>query len=372
VGVRRRECRCRLWINFTPGSTARFSLLLTAPGGSNMTHLNRLSRFATPWLMGVALLAGPATGCSANGQGDTPVLVADDESFSADALSGSLPIGSTLRTTGNVNFRTGPSVSNGVIAVLAAGTEVVTVNRTTPDNGFWNVERQGEQGWVSGKYLGLVSSEGGGGVPAYATFHLNYSQTKDWTKCSQRDFVVFDMLDTPATDIAKCKGMGARMLCYFSSQYENWRADAGGFGKLGSALDGWAGERWVDPADPANLAVMMNRLDTAVSKGCDGIDLDNIDHAGHESYVMKIFSGAHARGLLVSQKNAPDKIGLFWDKVDMYQNEQCQQYDECGAYEGLGRPVYNIEYSACKVIPYLYSHRKNMDSMNAWEGACSQ
>jgi hypothetical protein len=55
----------------------------------------------------------------------------------------------------------------------------------------------------------------------------------------------------------------------------------------------------------------------------------------------------------------------------MYQNEQCQQYDECGAYEGLGRPVYNIEYSSCKVVSYLYSNRKHVDSMDAWEGACS-
>jgi hypothetical protein len=189
--------------------------------------------------------------------------------------------------------------------------------------------------------------------------------------CAERDFVVYDMLETPAADIADCQGLGARLLCYFSSQYEEWRDDAGDFGELGEELDGWPGENWVDPTDPQNLAVMMARLDIAVAKGCDGIDLDNIDHDGHESYVAAIFEGARDRGLLVSQKNAIEKITEFWDLVDMYQNEQCQEYDECGAYEELGRPVYNIEYEACGTLPYLYSHRKNVDTMDAWEGACA-
>lgn len=211
----------------------------------------------------------------------------------------------------------------------------------------------------------------GGALPEHATFHLNYTQDKDWSKCAERDFVVFDLLDTPAADFAKCKGDGAKMLCYFSSQYEEWRDDAGDFGALEGPLDGWPGEQWVDPADPANLAVMKARLDVAVQKGCDGVDVDNVDHSGHETYVTTIYDEARARGLLVSQKNAIEKIQLFWDKVDLYQNEQCQQYNECDAYEGLGRPVHNIEYSPCKVLPYLYSHRKDVDKMDAWEEACS-
>jgi hypothetical protein len=211
----------------------------------------------------------------------------------------------------------------------------------------------------------------GGALPAYASFHLNYTANKVLSLCGERDFVVYDMLDTPAEDIAACQALGARMLCYFSSQYEDWRDDAGDFGALGPALDGWPGENWVDSTDPANLAVMMARLDIAVDKGCDGIDLDNIDRDGHESYIEAIFEGARSRGLLVSQKNAVEKIEVFWDFVDMYQNEQCQEHDECGPYEGLGRPVYNIEYEDCQTLPYLYSHMKHVDTMDAWEGACA-
>ena len=218
---------------------------------------------------------------------------------------------------------------------------------------------------------GTGGSGTGGSLPAYATFHLNYTQSFDFDKCAERDIVIFDLLDTAEADLQTCKGMGAKMVCYFSSQYEEWRDDAGDFGNLAGALDGWPGENWVDPNDPANLAVMEARLDIAVAKGCDGVDIDNIDRAGHEDYVIDIFSAARTRGLLVSQKNAIEKIDLFFDYVDLYQNEQCQEYDECSAYEGLGRPVYNIEYTPCQTLPYLYSNRKDVEAMDAQEWACS-
>lgn len=215
------------------------------------------------------------------------------------------------------------------------------------------------------------SGGGGGALPAYATFHLNYTQDKDWSKCAERDFVVFDLEETEAADFQTCKDMGARMLCYFSSQYEEWREDASEFGALDEPLDDWPGEFWVDPDDPATLAVMEARLDTAVAKGCDGVDVDNIDRDGHEAYISTIFESARSRGLLVSQKNAIEKIDLFFDLVDLYQNEQCQEYDECEAYETLGRPVHNIEYTPCQTLPYLYSHRKDVEAMDAWEEACA-
>lgn len=210
----------------------------------------------------------------------------------------------------------------------------------------------------------------GGSLPAYATFHLNYTQDKDWSKCAERDFVVFDLLETPAADFQTCQDMGARMLCYFSSQYEEWRDDASDFGALDEPLDDWPGEYWVDPNDPATMAVMEARLDIAVEKGCDGVDIDNIDRDGHEEYISAIFTSAREHGLLVSQKNAIEKIDLFFDLVDLYQNEQCQEYEECEPYEGLGRPVHNIEYTPCKTIDYLYSHRKDVEAMDAFEEAC--
>ncbi len=64
-------------------------------------------------------------------------------------------------------------------------------------------------------------------LPPSLTFHLNYKPEKDWSKCAERDVVVFDMFDSSEADFAKCSELGALTLCYFSSQYEDWRSDSG-------------------------------------------------------------------------------------------------------------------------------------------------
>lgn len=202
------------------------------------------------------------------------------------------------------------------------------------------------------------------------TFHLNYTPDKDWSKCSSSDYVIFDMFDTSKEEFDRCRSMGAIMFCYFSSQYENWRPDSKQFGKIGAKLDGWEGENWVSPSDPKNLAVMFQRLIMAKEK-CQGIDLDNIDREGHEAYILEIFKAAKGMGLLVSQKNAIEKIGYFKQYVDIYQNEQCQEYNECDAYFNLGKPVFNIEYKACKKMPQMYSVKKDVNKMDKWEPLCN-
>lgn len=196
------------------------------------------------------------------------------------------------------------------------------------------------------------------------TFHLNYKKEKNWDLCAQRDYIIFDMFDNSPAELKRCKDMGAKMICYYSSQYEDWRPDKKDFGKLGKKLGNWKGERWVDPKDPKNLQVMKARNSLALSKGCDGVDIDNIDRDGHKEYVREIFKDAKSKGLLVSQKNAMPLIQYLWDYTDMYQNEQCQQYNECYWYENIGRPVFNIEYKKCKTYKYMYSVRKDMTGMS--------
>jgi hypothetical protein len=68
-------------------------------------------------------------------------------------------------------------------------------------------------------------------------------------------------LDHEATSDATVAAMVAAGLvpvCYFSTQYENWRADAGAFTPsiLGNALDSWPGERWVDIRSPVLRDIM--------------------------------------------------------------------------------------------------------------------
>jgi uncharacterized protein YraI len=100
-------------------------------------------------------------GCTAAVPQDTALVGADDSvEASADALTGSIPVGSILRVTASgLNFRKGASTSYGVIRVLPEGTNV-TVAQSSPQNAFYKVTNQGSTGWVHGNYVKLVSTPG--------------------------------------------------------------------------------------------------------------------------------------------------------------------------------------------------------------------
>ena len=85
--------------------------------------------------------------------------VLDDETATvSEELTVELPIGSTLVTTGALNLRKGAGATFAVLHVMPLGSRVVTVSRTTPVSGFYNVNFNGAVGWASGKYLKAVST----------------------------------------------------------------------------------------------------------------------------------------------------------------------------------------------------------------------
>ncbi len=76
---------------------------------------------------------------------------------------------------------------------------------------------------------------------------------------------VIDCWETPASTVAAMKAKGLFPVGYFSAgSWENWRADKAAFPTvaLGKALDGWAGEKWLDVRNSGVRTVM-----TAVSGG---------------------------------------------------------------------------------------------------------
>lgn len=75
--------------------------------------------------------------------------------FTEDGVSGPVALGSTLVTTGNLNFRMGPSTGHKVLRVLRKGTEVRAA-AGTPTNGFYQVEHDGTVGWSHGNYLKVI------------------------------------------------------------------------------------------------------------------------------------------------------------------------------------------------------------------------
>ncbi len=170
-----------------------------------------------------------------------------------------------------------------------------------------------------------------------------------------------DLFDTPGSTLDDLHAAGRRVLCYFSGgSYESWRIDANQFASddLGQDLDGWPGERWLDIRSESVRNIMLERLDLAVSQGCDGVDVDNMDGYANSSgfeltasdqldYNRFMAEAAHQRGLAIALKNDLDQITELVDLYDMAVNEQCYQYDECdllAPFIEQGKPVLQIEY----------------------------
>ena len=171
-----------------------------------------------------------------------------------------------------------------------------------------------------------------------------------------------DLFDTPKSTIDSLKARGIAVVCYFSAgSSENWRPDHSRFTSLDQAntLSGWAGERWLDTRSSNVREIMKARLDLAVSKGCDGVEPDNMDAYTNNSgfpltaatqieYARFIATEARARGLKVALKNTVDLLDQLEPEFDFAINEQCQQYSECGGYSvfiSKGKPVFHTEYS---------------------------
>jgi len=124
------------------------------------------ARFGAALTTMLAALLYTILGCSPAAPPDSYELVGaeDTAQYTDDAVSGSVPIGSEMATTADLNFRNGPSTSYAVLRVLASGTHVVTVERTTPQNGFYKVKHNGTVGWAYGAYLQIVSTGDGSGT----------------------------------------------------------------------------------------------------------------------------------------------------------------------------------------------------------------
>src|SRR5262249_22171337 len=89
-----------------------------------------------------------------------------------------------------------------------------------------------------------------------------------------------DLFDAPDSVIATLHNAGRHVVCYFSAgSAENWRPDYSKFksSDLGNPLDGWAGEKWVDTRSANVRSIMAARLDLAKTRGCDGVEPDNVD-----------------------------------------------------------------------------------------------
>jgi hypothetical protein len=175
-----------------------------------------------------------------------------------------------------------------------------------------------------------------------------------------------DMFDNTSTVIASLHGMGAKILCYVDmGSWESYRPDANQFPQsvLGAQYAGFPDERWLDIRQIALLTPIVHaRFDLALSKGCDGIEADNVDGydtTAHEStgfpltyqdqltYNRFLASEAHARGMAIALKNDINQIVDLEPDFDCEVSEQCFQYMECTMmmpFLHAGKAVFEAEY----------------------------
>ena len=226
--------------------------------------------------------------------------------------------------------------------------------------------------------LFLVSCGGGGGStgnstptwyrPSVATtwnIQLQANNTHPLNTSYAVDLYDVDLFDTDSAAIAALHADGRKVICYFSTAWEDWRPDAGDFpaAALGNNMSGWPGEKWVDFRDPAVLAIMAARMDTARTKGCDGVDPDNVNAyeqgqsatgfdltaADQLAFNRALAAAAHQRGLAVGLKNDLNQISDLVTEFDFSINEQCYFFGECDLLQpfvAAGKPVFQLEYDA--------------------------
>jgi endo-alpha-1,4-polygalactosaminidase (GH114 family) len=178
------------------------------------------------------------------------------------------------------------------------------------------------------------------------------------------DAQVFDLdlyVDQAAIDALQARGV--KLICYISvGSFENWRPDADQFPDevIGDKYEGWTGERWLDIRRVDLLApIMTARLDLCAAKGFVGVEPDNIEiydsntgfpltYADQLTYARWLADEAHARGLAIGLKNAPDMVNDTLEIFDFAIIEDAYYYgwiDSMLPFISIGKPVFAAEYT---------------------------
>lgn len=109
-----------------------------------------------------------------------------------------------------------------------------------------------------------------------------------------------DLYDNDSETFKTLQDSGKKVICYFSAgSWEDWREDKDDFDKddLGSDLDGWPGERWLNISSPNVRDIMKKRIKLAWQKGCDAIDPDNVDGYVRFPPLSPSFAGPRQKNL---------------------------------------------------------------------------
>lgn len=176
-----------------------------------------------------------------------------------------------------------------------------------------------------------------------------------------------DLFNTPAAQIADLAKTHV-VICYFSAgSYENGRPDSSSFPSAvkGLKMQGWD-EIWLDIRNLALIQpIMSKRIALAQTKGCHGVEPDNVDCWANKCvsgisaenakmaqaqlvYNKWLAAEAHKNGLSIGLKNDLDQVDDLVSSYDFAINEECFINDECDSLQPFinsGKAVFNTEYT---------------------------
>ncbi|KNC76280.1 hypothetical protein SARC_11210 [Sphaeroforma arctica JP610] len=185
---------------------------------------------------------------------------------------------------------------------------------------------------------------------------------------SDDEVVLVDPADISKEDMDELHAAGHYLLCYNNAgAWESWRADADEFPLELRArkLAGWDNEYWwniIEWDDSELKNAHIKRMKWMWEKGCDGLELDNLDcrscvdgesktdlRAKAVENVRWLAQESNRQCMDASMKNSIDIFADVAEHFQMAVNEQCEEYNECSSYIDyfidLGKPVFAVEYT---------------------------
>ncbi len=191
-------------------------------------------------------------------------------------------------------------------------------------------------------------------------------QYADYPPDASVDAQVFslDLFETPQSSIDELHAAGKKVICYISTgSWEEYRPDADAFptDAIGKDYEGWPGEKWLDIRHFEKFApIIQARFDLARSKGCDGIDADNMQNYQEENtgfefsaedqlaYNIWLIQQVHQRGLSIGLKNDPEQAQELVAYFDWSLIEDCAVYNWCAMLQPFtqaGNAVFQVKYT---------------------------
>jgi hypothetical protein len=172
-----------------------------------------------------------------------------------------------------------------------------------------------------------------------------------------------DLFDTSAEFIQELQSQEKWVICYLSIwTFENWREDSILFpdAVLWNDLWDWLGEKRLDISNYQDFQhIILERLNLAQEKWCDGIDPDNVDGFQNDTgfeltaedqkeYLQFVSQEAKKRNLLIGLKNNLTQISELEPYFDFAINESCFDWNECeylSTFIENDKPVFWLQYN---------------------------